>query len=58
VNRMHPDSIAWQKWLTSDEGKQIAEGTTAGVYLENRLWVAFMAGRKSVERQPKKTRKA
>lgn len=43
--------IDWQeymkrfnKWLESDEGKGCTEGTTSGVYLENRLKNAMKAG--------------
>lgn len=41
----HPDEIAWDKWLESDEGKKCTDG--AGVftdYLRNRLYRAFNAG--------------
>ena len=42
----HPDVIAWEKWRESDIGKVCFEGFPCGQYLENRLWRAFMAGRK------------
>jgi hypothetical protein len=35
----------WTEWIASPEGKKAAEGTTTGIYLENRLWAAFVAGR-------------
>lgn len=41
----HPDAIAWEEWLNSEEGKKCTEGSAEGVYLQNRLWKAFMAGR-------------
>lgn len=42
--QMHPDAAAWNKWIGSAEGKKCMESGAAGVYLENRLWHAFMAG--------------
>lgn len=34
----------WRKWRDSDEGSACLEGATSGLFLENRLWYAFMAG--------------
>jgi len=34
----------WPRWIRSDEGKRCAQGTATGIYLENRLWHAFIAG--------------
>lgn len=42
---IHPDVHAWNKWLSSDEGKMCCEGNASAQYLENRLWRAFHAGR-------------
>jgi len=42
----HPDVIAWEKWKESKEGKSCLEGRAEGQYLENRLWRAFMEGRR------------
>jgi hypothetical protein len=45
----HPDTIAWEKWIASLEGRSCSkELPTATYYLENRLYRAFMAGRNSV----------
>lgn len=45
--KKHPDVIAWEKWLESTEGKACSEFLpTRRQYLENRLYRAFMAGRK------------
>lgn len=45
--KKHPDTIAWEKWIKSSEGKMcLNELPTAIQYLENRLYHAFMAGRK------------
>jgi hypothetical protein len=41
----HPDVIAWEEWLNSEEGKRCSAGSADGQYLHNRLWFAFMAGR-------------
>lgn len=40
----HPDTIAWENWIESNEGVKAAEGETSGYYLQNRLLRAFMAG--------------
>lgn len=45
--KVHPDVLAWRKWLASKEGKKCTAGSASGEYLENRLWFAFFAGRKS-----------
>lgn len=45
--KKHPDTIAWEKWKETDEAKKCLEGKTWGVYLENRLMRAFMAGREN-----------
>jgi len=45
--KKHPDTITWEKWIKSPEGQLcLKELPTANQYLENRLWRAFMAGRK------------
>jgi hypothetical protein len=36
--------IAWNRWIESAEGKRCRHGSAAGQYLENRLYLAFMAG--------------
>ena len=54
--RVHPDAIAWRAWLDSDEGAKCRKGEAGGQYLENRLWIAFMAGRRPVERKKCKER--
>lgn len=44
----HPDVIAWEEWLKSEEGQSCSNPNAAPLkrlYLENRLWRAFMAGR-------------
>ena len=48
---LHPDVIAWEKWLDSREGMIASkpyEGTLERQYLENRLQEAFYAGRRSI----------
>lgn len=45
--KKHPDVIAWEKWKQSVQGALAMEGNAGGVYLQNRLWDAFMAGRRS-----------
>jgi hypothetical protein len=42
--RMHPDATARDRFLDSEEGRKLREGAASGVYLENRLVCAFMAG--------------
>jgi hypothetical protein len=45
----HPDVLAWNQWLNSEEGATCSKpfiGTLERQYLENRLYRAFMAGRK------------
>ena len=42
--KRHPAAIAWSRWILSAEGKGCAKGKTEGVYLENRLSLAFQAG--------------
>lgn len=44
----HPDILAWEHWLLTEEARKCLEGKAAGEYLKNRLWWAFMAARKSV----------
>lgn len=39
-----PLARALDIWLASDEGMRATEGRTSGVYLENRLKAAFIAG--------------
>lgn len=48
---MNKQAQAWKDWLASHEGQNCADGTSAGSYLENRLWRAFMAGY-SVAKEP------
>lgn len=45
----HPTVGAWTKWINSEEGKSCSEGNATGVYLDNRLWRAFIAGRESMK---------
>jgi hypothetical protein len=52
--KKHPDSVAWDKWIDSDEGKSCLDesillGGSHLKYLKNRLWKAFMAGRRTKE---------
>jgi len=45
----HPDVIAWEKWSSSEEGKMCSQQYCKSLepqYLQNRLWRAFVAGRK------------
>lgn len=43
--KKHPDVIAWNKWLSSVEGKTCMKDLPgSNYYLENRLWYAFNAG--------------
>lgn len=48
--KKHPDAVAWDEWIDSEEGKKCRDATTLGSsayhnqYLQNRLWRAFMAG--------------
>jgi len=39
----------WMEWLKSSEGREASnfDSLTSSPYLENRLWRAFMAGRKA-----------
>jgi len=47
-----PDVIAWKKWIESKEGRSCSkELPTAIIYLEDRLYLAFMAGRKKKPRK-------
>jgi hypothetical protein len=39
-----PLAIARDKWIESDEGKRLMIGSTSGVYLKNRLEMAFIDG--------------
>ena len=41
----NPEVIAWENWKDSKEGVTCLQGTAEGRYLENRLWLAFMAGK-------------
>lgn len=49
-------SLAWQAWITSDEGKACVCPTSIGAamkqerYMSNRLWRAFSAGYRANER--------
>lgn len=43
-------SQAWQDWRDSAEGQKASNGVTSGVYLLNRLEVAFQAGIKAAEK--------
>lgn len=47
----HPDVLAWIEWKRSPEGMEMCAGQASGVYLENRLWRAFMAGRETQRRE-------
>jgi hypothetical protein len=44
--KKHPDVEAWENWERSGEGQLCLNGSASGQYLRNRLWKAFMAGRK------------
>lgn len=48
----HPDAIAWDAWLLSEEAQQCLAGSASGEYLQNRLWLAFMAGVRAGEGKP------
>lgn len=41
---MNAQAHAWQVWLESVEGQKCADGSAKAKYLENRLFLAFMAG--------------
>ena len=45
-----PSALARDQWLLSDEGKRCCEGSASGIYLENRLVRAFLAGMKTQEK--------
>lgn len=48
--KKHPLAIAWDEWLASDEGQAARDANTlphGSIYLENRLYRAFMAGAKA-----------
>ena len=50
--KRHPDAIAWDKWLESDEGKRCSSPdsfcpSNYAEYLRNRLHNAFEAGLKA-----------
>jgi hypothetical protein len=51
--KVHPDVIAWRKWLESEEGRSCCADSASGTYLENRLWRAFMAGERRRVSRPK-----
>lgn len=40
-----PDVIAWYEWKRTPEAQGCLEGSPTGVYLEHRLWTAFIAAR-------------
>lgn len=47
----NPALMDWPAWIRSEEGKRCADLSTintlgSDVYLENRLWAAFVAGAK------------
>lgn len=37
-------AVSRDRWLTSDEGLDLADGSTSGQYLRNRLGCAYVAG--------------
>lgn len=47
----HPDVIAWEKWLDSEDSQKYTAPYNGGIlerqYLENRLRGAFLAGIKA-----------
>jgi hypothetical protein len=45
------------QWLFSPEGMKCGEGTTSGVYLQNRLQRAFEAGWNALERRLQESKK-
>lgn len=50
----HPDSVAWENWKNSPDGRAAANALTLGIaepdkYLTNRLQSAFEAGVKYAE---------
>jgi hypothetical protein len=47
--RKHPSVTEWDKWRSSQEGAECATPAASlqRQYLENRLWLAFMAGWKA-----------
>lgn len=53
--KRHPLAVAWDEWLTSEEGRSAAQweslpkNGTANRYLENRLSRAFNAGASTAE---------
>lgn len=54
---MNEQAKAWKDWLTSKEGQNCANSKTlpeqnADVYLENRLWRAFVAGTRVEAQSP------
>lgn len=50
VPKKHSLAVAWEKWLYSIEGEGCALGKPSGVYLQNRLHRAFMAGVEAADR--------
>ena len=48
--KKHPDVIALEIWLESNEGQKCLVGQATGIYLKNRLTRAFLAGRESNEK--------
>jgi hypothetical protein len=48
-----PIEKALDKWLESEEGKRCSSGSASGIYLDNRLVLAFLAGWNSREREAK-----
>lgn len=42
--KKHPSAVALDKWFQSEDGQKCSQGTTSGIYLQNRLSLAFMAG--------------
>jgi hypothetical protein len=40
----HPAAVALDEWLASDEGTRCLSPGAHGVYLENRLKLAFLSG--------------
>lgn len=45
---------ARDKWLVSDDGKKCRRGQTSGIYLQNRLERAFLAGTNFSSRRVRK----
>ena len=46
---MHPLAKAMREWQNTAEGKKIQEGPADGVYLKNRLELAFKEGWRAAE---------